>query len=125
MKTFLLIILTSLSVAALEPINIGTITATSKLVWDANTEPDLDGYNVYVDGQKVATVSTNEWPGDETKKLHGEKPVQVTAFNRAGMESDPSETILVTFRAGVPMPPKGFRIQQTVSVVSESELLPK
>lgn len=113
MKTLLL--LTCLSIAALEPVNVGTITATSKLVWDANAEPNLSGYNIYVEGAKVATVSTNEWCGDETAKLYGQKMVHVTALNEAGMESEPSETLLITFKAGIPLPPKGFQIYQVVT----------
>ena len=102
-KIFLMILLTCLSVAA------GQVT----ILWDANPEPDITGYKVY-----IGTESRNY---SETIQVIDGTSVSldtfvegityfcnVTAYNFAGLESDFSEELVFT----VPLsPPSNLKIK--------------
>lgn len=131
--TCLIIFLVSLLGHVHAQTNIGTITVTNGLTWDNNTETNLAGYHIYVGSStetnltkfvKVATVKTNVWRGDETKALNGPRRLYATAFNTEGLESAPSEVILLTFRAGVPVPPKNFQLYSVVYAAATNALPP-
>lgn len=129
----LILILSVLCVSVFGQTNIGTITIHNALGWDANTETNIAGYRIYVGEvsetnlnafQRVGEVSTNLWRGDSTKNLNGEKKVYVTAFNDLGLESEPSEVFLLTFRAGVPIPPTNFQLFTVVQAAATNALPP-
>lgn len=127
MKTLIALIFFSASLLAADPFReIGKITAQNSLGWDASD--GATGYNVYVADTttlnfvRVATITgETKWRGDATKELNGVKAVYVTAFNDLG-ESDPSETVLVTFRAGVPLPPTNIAIFQLLTAAATNSL---
>lgn len=87
-------------VAATRPVN---------LVWDANTETDLAGYNVYrATGPRAfarinfATVPDPAYT-DATAEIGQTYRYQVTALNTSGLESGPSN--VVTVFVANPSPP--------------------
>jgi hypothetical protein len=132
MKSFcILTIALMASLLAADPFrNLGSITGTNALVWDANSETNIVGYNVFLaetnqtNFAKVATLTTNRWTGDATRNWFGPKIVYVTAFNSRGEESDPSENVLLTFRAGVPVPPNNIQLYSLITAAATSALPP-
>lgn len=76
-------------------------SAASRLEWDANTEPDLSGYKVYVGTRPQAYTSVYD-TGAETSFSLTNLPAgvthyfAVTAYNGDGVESDFSEEIIYT-----------------------------
>lgn len=72
--------------------------------WDKNTEPDLLGYFVYLDGARVtySPISTNAYniPNLEKGRTYS---VQVSAIDDSGNESPRSAPVMVTVML-VPMP---------------------
>jgi hypothetical protein len=74
-------------------------TAQSVTVsWDPNPEPDIAGYRVFVSAGGTPSVhdagSTNSYSLSNLSP--GTYEVYVTAYNTAGLESDPSESVLYT-----------------------------
>ncbi|MEZ5332102.1 MAG: CARDB domain-containing protein [Thermoanaerobaculia bacterium] len=61
------------------------------LVWNANTEPDLVGYRVYRDGTPLFADPIPGTAWLDTGLPPGAYEYTVTALDRAGLESDPSE----------------------------------
>lgn len=65
------------------------------VVWDANKEPDLAGYNVYVNGSKIngALITTNGYNVSNLTNGNGYE-IQVTAVDTFGNESDLTSAIV-------------------------------
>lgn len=81
-----------------------TIIASVRLAWDPNPETDLAGYRVHrgiapgtrLETRNVGLVTTNDWTG----LLPGvTNYFTVTAYNTAGLESDPSNEIAYAVKA--------------------------
>lgn len=62
------------------------------LAWNPNTEPDLDHYNVYRDGVKIAEATTNSY--QDTGLTNGQSyTYQVSAVDTDGNEGQKSEEV--------------------------------
>jgi hypothetical protein len=76
-----------------------------KLLWTANTESDLDGYRVYINGTLYGTVAA-----DRTSlivsplELNREYSFEVTAFDQVGNESETSTPLVTGPTENVPTP---------------------
>lgn len=109
--------------------DLGNLTVKNGLTWD-HDDTNVIHFNVYVSDAsltnyaKVATVSTNVWPGDATKDFNGKRGVYVTALNEAALESEPSEKVLVNFRAGIPYPPTRIQIYSVITAAATNALPP-
>lgn len=125
MRVFLLIILACLTfpVQATNTVETVTLTPTVRIVWDANVETNLAGYFVYTSiGSNTWTYQTTNTQAFIQADLLTTNVVQtnaytfyVTAFNTDGIESDPSDSLILTFVEPVdpelkPKPPSGFRL---------------
>lgn len=89
--------------------------------WDANTESDLAGYRLY---QSATSGTYTFGPGNEVgSTLSGTETVTIqvedglwywvlTAYNTAGIESDPSNEV----SNEPPGPPTGFRITIIINI---------
>lgn len=123
--TALLLLLVPAALIAAEIKDLGKLTVESALVWDPSEKAEF--YNIYVQGgtniafRQIATVATNRWAGSKTEPLNGWMNVRVTAVNGYG-ESDPSETVRVEFRAGVPLPPSRLQIYRLVQLSATNDL---
>ena len=62
----------------------------TKVVWDRSPEPDMDHYDVYVNGTKVATVAQTAAGVKPEWTLVGEGNVSVKAVDMSGNESEMS-----------------------------------
>lgn len=95
---------------------VGTITISSTLTWDA--QPGHT-FNIYVSETnetaftKAATVETNYWAGTNTTALNGWKVLYITAA-QGGKESVPSEMVLVRFDAGRILPPTNIQLYTVI-----------
>lgn len=96
-----------------------SIVASVRLTWDPNPETDLAGYLVHrgiapgtrLETRDVGLVTTNDWTG----LLPGvTNYFTVTAYNTAGLESDPSNEIAYEVRSE---PAKPVIASATVTVV--------
>ena len=106
MKVILLLLLTCLQAVA--------VSVT--LQWDANTEPDIDHYNLkwgFVQAQEDHiidagnnTIITVDEPWSVGMTIY----FVVTAVNVVNMESDPSNEVSYTIPHGRPKPPFNLRI---------------
>lgn len=93
-----------------------------KFVWDANQEPDLAGYRIYMRtasgsytygaGNEYASVGVMAEPmsGPHAISTVGTYFFVVTAFDDAGMESDPSNEVSAMIENMPPKPPGGCAI---------------
>jgi fibronectin type 3 domain-containing protein len=68
-------------------------TRTIELVWERNSEKDFASYRVYRDGQKVAEGQTAPAYSDRDVKAGTRYRYQVSAVDRAGLESDLSAPV--------------------------------
>jgi hypothetical protein len=84
---------------------IGIVTSGSTfakditLAWNPNTEADLAGYNLYVAeaGQAANTITVSTNSATVLGLVEGKTyTIYATAFNTAGLESDPSQQISYT-----------------------------
>jgi hypothetical protein len=110
---------------------VGTMTISGGIRWTPHPETNIVEYRIYLATNSVptnfvhaATVTTNQWPGDATKAIHGQRALYVTAVNNANLESDPGEIVLVTFRAGVPVPVSGIQIYTLLTLAATNALPP-
>lgn len=76
-----------------------------RLTWQANTEPDLAGYRVYVDGQLVADIQLPEYTLDAPEYRAYE--VAVTAYDLSGNESQPARMTVYPLDPTAPLSPPG------------------
>jgi len=86
------------------------------LSWTPNPEPEVKGYNIYrsgskdgpysliikVDGGKKKSYVDSKELADKTEYFY-----RITAFNTAGVESDPTVPVSATTR-GIPLAPQGL-----------------
>jgi hypothetical protein len=102
---------------------IGTLTDDSHLTWaNSNSVPVqfkiwISETNDLVMFSEVGRVSTNRWPGSSATNLNGWKALRITAFT-SGLESDPSETVLVQFASGRLVPPGNIQILRFMSALA-------
>lgn len=82
---------------------------TCAVTWDANTEPDLAGYRVQVNGTQRAEVATNEARGVPCLPRD---MVTVTAFDSSGNESARSAPVEVV-DSSPPLVPAGVGVTYT------------
>lgn len=91
--------------------------APTKFTWTANTETDLAGYRVYkcslspcikTNGVKIGEVGVSASPSFPIPS-GAEGFVFVTAFDKTGNESGPSNTI--SFDLAAPLPPGALRLE--------------
>lgn len=90
---------------------------TIDIDWDDNTESDLAGYNVYLDGSKVASLVANSNYQITGLTENTQYDIYVTAEDGSGNESNSSSTIQVTTDNIAPSAPTGL------SVVPKDEAL--
>lgn len=126
MKTLLAILFLCVSVQAQGIRSLGTITTTNSVGWDGVA----DKFHIYLaetnstNFARVATVTNlNRWPGDSTKDINGPKLLYIEGENAKGV-GDPSEIVLVTFRAGVPLPPTNIQLYSVVMAAATNALPP-
>ncbi|WP_035058652.1 CARDB domain-containing protein [Andreprevotia chitinilytica] len=80
------------------PINLAVTLANrhdAKLSWNANQEPDLAGYAIYRDGTRINTDLITDIHYLDPSLLAGPHAYTVTAFDKAGWESAPSNKVTV------------------------------
>lgn len=132
MKLLLVLLTALLTISASAQFrDIGTITATNSIGWDAVA--NADAYRIHVGATNqslpfplVDIVSTNRWLGTNSMEINGWKALYLTAVNTnsagVALESDPSEVVLVRFRAGVPLPPRNIQIFSVVQAAATNAL---
>ena len=110
------------SQAATNVLQQGILTERTRLVWDSNPETDLAGYRVYTFATNASwitpTVATQVFILRDLLKTNvGTNLIgtniftfHVTAFNVAGLESGPSDSLVVPLVMAAPLPPRGFQI---------------
>jgi hypothetical protein len=128
--------------------NLGTITINNGIGWDhaiLQTNETFVGYKIYVGptnggigGLKVlGEVNENRWPGTSAK-LDGPHLLALKTVARVGVtntttmtltnilkESESfSELVIVTFKAGVPLPPSNIQIYSIVTAAATNNLPP-
>lgn len=111
--------------------NLGMITIEKGITWDDDPRngTNVVGYDIFLTDYgktnfaKVASVSTNRWLGDPLKAWTGPKVLFITAIDRGGFVSDPSEIVLAEFRAGVPYSPRNIQIYEVVNVAATNALM--
>ena len=116
MKGFLLLILLALGSVSSQGFEV-------VLAWDANSEADLAGYRIYYGVQgatNAPVVAESAVSGSPLVTISGlvlgeTYEFYATAFNTAGLESEPSEVLTFTVPTR-PSAPKGLRIVVTVDV---------
>ena len=87
---------------------------------DGSELTDLAGFRVYQDGELVADVHDTQFLWVELPVSHGETTeFFVTAYDAAGNESLPSETLQVTADFVAPGKPMSMSVQVTVTVQSD------
>lgn len=149
-KLFLIVLVSSSLLAAdLQFRNIGSITLTNSVGWN-NPETNLTilSYKIYLSDiftnkiivtntlpfttnivltatnyTHVATVISNYWRGDYTRTWTGLKAIYITSISAGDLESDPSEKVLVTFRAGAPISPNNIQLYSLL-IFSATNTLP-
>ena len=91
-----------------------TATTSIRFEWDANTEADLDGYRLYntnfPNASLVSIPAGTESCEIEFSVVDGREMCwYITAYDTAGNESGPSNTVCETFDISEPAPPVNFR----------------
>ena len=71
-----------------------------KLNWDANDEPDIDGYRVYRNGNRITTADKPRYV--DRGAPDGEATYTVTALDESGQESAESDTASADANPGRP-----------------------
>lgn len=131
--------------------NLGSITATNSIGWDnPETNVNVTAFKIYLSDvftnktiitnaipfttnmvlmatnyTHVVTVIGTKWRGDSTRNWNGLKALYVTsvAASASGdLESDPSEKVLATFRAGVPIPPNNIQLFSLLTAMATNAL---
>jgi subtilase family serine protease/Tol biopolymer transport system component/flagellar hook assembly protein FlgD/fibronectin type 3 domain-containing protein len=69
--------------------------SNARLVWSANTEPDLAGYAVYRNGARITPTLLADPTYLDANLLEGRYTYVVTAFDKAGQESTKSNEALL------------------------------
>lgn len=103
--SFIFLWLIAVSAQATNIVETVTLTPRVRVVWDRNVETNLGGYFVYT------TISNTTWFYETTNneafilrdlltnsvQTNAAYTLFVTAFNTDGIESDPSDTLTLTF----------------------------
>ncbi len=88
---------------------------TKNFVWDANTEPDLAGYNVYTCTSEPCTKATGIVLGSTVNTTfpvpEGSGFAFVTAYDSSGNESGESNVVAYFLDLTAPGAPGSFRIE--------------
>ena len=129
MKRYLCILWLLLAVPAAADIRLlpqtppGSKTVT--LGWDANTEPDLDGYNLYKSTSPGGPYTKIQSLGLVTTATvlnltNGYHYFVLTAFNKTGLESGYSNEVPWVV-AVAPAPPKSLRpiVEQLIAILKD------
>lgn len=103
----------SLSAQGTNIVQTVTLTPRVRVVWDKNIETNIAGYNVYtVVGNTNWSYTTTNNEAFIMRDLLATNVVQtnaytlfVTAFNTDGIESDPSDALILTFVWPIVAPP--------------------
>ncbi|WP_139994843.1 fibronectin type III domain-containing protein [Paenibacillus paridis] len=78
-------------------VEVGVASGTAKLTWDANSDANLQGYVVYVNGAKSNLATITDTFYQVTGLVNGaEYSFQVSAANGSNIESEKSESIFKT-----------------------------
>lgn len=93
---------------------------TISISWDANAEPDLAGYNIYVDTVKVnGALIVGESDTIENLSESTEYDINITAVDTSGNESVFSNTLVSTTASSQPDPPTNLEV--SIDEVTELE----
>jgi Tol biopolymer transport system component/fibronectin type 3 domain-containing protein len=99
------------------PVNVTAVTYGHDIVisWDMNTEPDIDGYNIYRMSPggwvKVNEVTVKATEYIDQNLPNGTYRYRVTALDLAGNESLPSDEVMANLDADLPAEPVGMACQ--------------
>ena len=95
-------------------------------VWNRNSEPDLEGYKLYqtvnsglYSGDPVAIIIGN--PNQYTLQLNDPQVKQyfvLTAYDRAGNESESSHEVNWQADSNAPLPVNGFGIKNSTIIIN-------
>ena len=67
----------------------------NQLTWTSSPSPEVIGYFIYRDGQKIATVNASTYTyQDHNRKKGVSYTYAITAFNSAGNESSPINIVI-------------------------------
>jgi hypothetical protein len=143
---YLFIFVVALHLPSLRAQSIGTLTITNSLGWDApvlQTNETFVAYRIYVGptnggvaGLKaLGDFGSNRWPGTSARldgpylvALKTVANVAVTnvstmTLTNIQQESESfSEVVIVTFRAGVPLPPNNLQLYSVITAASTNAL---
>lgn len=128
MKSYLILLLLVVGVAGQELRRLGRIGQTNVLTWDFGTNDVLTGFRVWVGQTDLAGLTnvfwaaTNRWSGTTNLDLTGWRSLWVTAVGEDGLESYPSETVLVWFTAGRPAKPGTIQLYSMLKFEATNDL---
>lgn len=101
-----------------------SFAADVTVAWDSNSEPDLEGYYIYYGTNSMDRVRIGKQTRVTLSDLVAGVPytIYATAYNTAGVESEPSESIRYTPPLIPTVPTMGMEFQGGQIAVSGSAL---
>lgn len=102
------------------PLNFSATASGSAVVlsWDANAEPDMAGYNVYKNTEsgwiRLNSALIAGTTFTEGNLLNGAYAYRVTAVDKVGNESSPSNEATATVFIAPPQPPSGVNVSSPI-----------